>query len=87
MNKTNKLVLCREDYKDQAEFENEIKKAIMLLLNAEYIMTVKYDDKGFGIIMIEYEHANEEYGCAYPYWLYPHEEESVIYQEIKMQGE
>ena len=53
----------------------------MLLLNAEYIMTVKYDDKELGIIMIEYEHANQEYGCAYPYWLYPDEEESVKYQK------
>lgn len=81
MDKVNRLVLCREDYESQEEFENEIKKAIMLLLNANYIMTVKYDDgRVAGIVVIEYNYADEEYGDRLPYWLYPDEEESVVYQ-------
>lgn len=81
MNKVNRLVLCREDYGSQEEFENEIKKAIMLLLNANYIMSVKYDDgREAGIVVIDYNYANLEYGDRYPYWLYPDEEESVVYQ-------
>lgn len=81
MNKVNKLVLCREDYESQEEFENEIKKAVMLLLNANQIMTVRYDEKGLGIIVIEYKYADQSYGDYYPYWLSPEEIESVIYNE------
>ena len=78
MNKVNSLVLCREDYKSQEIFENEIKKAVMLLLDAEYIVTVRYDEKGLGIIVIDYDYADKEYGNPYPHWLTPEEEESLM---------
>lgn len=79
MNKVNELVLCRENYDSQEEFENEIKKAVMLLLNANQIMTIRYDEKGLGIVAIEYEHANQDDGGYYPYWLLSDEIEKVIY--------
>ena len=81
MNKVNELVLCREDYESQEEFENEIKKAVMLLLNANQIMTIRYDEKGLGIVAIEYKYADQSYGDYYPYWLSLEEIESVIYNE------
>ena len=81
MNKVNELVLSREDYESQEEFENEIKKAVMLLLNANQIMTIRYDEKGLGIVAIEYKYADQSYGDYYPYWLSPEEIESVIYNE------
>lgn len=81
MNKVNELVLCKEDYDSQEEFENEIKKAVMLLLNANQIMTIRYDEKGFGIVVIEYKYADQSYGDYYPYWLLPDEIESVIFDE------
>ena len=81
MNKVNELVLCRDEYNSQDEFENEIKKAVMLLLNANQIMTIRYDEKGLGIIVIEYKYADRSYGNYYPYWLLPEEIESVIYNE------
>lgn len=77
MHKVNELVLCRENYKSQEEFENEIKKAVMLLLNANQIMTIRYDEKGLGIIVIEYKDADQSYGDYYPYWLLPDEVESI----------
>lgn len=54
----------------------------MVLLNNNYITTVKYDamDKEMGIVVIDYNYADEEYGDRYPYWLYPDEEESIIYR-------
>ena len=79
MSKVNELVLCRENYDSQEEFENEIKKATMLLLNANQIMTIRYDEKGLGIIVIEYKYADQSYGDYYPYWLSPDEIESVIF--------
>lgn len=87
MNKVNELVLCRESYGSQEEFENEIKKAVMLLLNADQIMTIRYDEKGLGIIDIEYKYADQSYGDYYPYWLLPDEIESVIFDEERGQND
>lgn len=83
MKKVNSLVLCRNEYKNQEEFENELKKAVMLLLDAGYIMTVRYDvnDKSMGIVVIDYDYADREYGFPYPNWLTPEEEESVKYKD------
>ena len=79
--RVNELTVCKEDYESKEEFENAIKDAIMVLLNNNYIMTVKYDEKEFGIVWIQYEHADESYGCAYPRWLLPEEEESVVWKD------
>ena len=87
MNKVNKLVLCRENYESQEEFEDEIKKAVMLLLNADQIMTIRYDEKGLGIVAIEYKYADQSYGDYYPYWLLPDEIESVIFDEERGQND
>lgn len=87
MNKVNKLVLCRENYDSQEEFEDEIKKAVMLLLNADQIMTIRYDEKGLGIVAIEYKYADQSYGDYYPYWLLPDEIESVIFDEERGQND
>ena len=87
MNRVNELVLCRENYESQEEFENEIKKAVMLLLNANQIMAIRYDEKGLGIVAIEYKYADQSYGDYYPYWLLPDEIESVIFDEERGQND
>ena len=79
--KVNELVLCRDHYKSQEEFENEIKKAVMLLLNSEHIMTIKYDEKGLGIVVIEYNSDDPNLCTRYPYWLSPDEIESVTFDD------
>jgi hypothetical protein len=84
MNKVNSIVICRDKYNSKEEFENAIRDAIMLLLNAEYIMTVRYDEKGLGIVVINYNYSEQEYGDAYPYWLMPEEWESVIWNDEKV---
>ena len=81
MKKVNEIVICRDEYKTKEDFENAIRDAIMVLLNNNYIMTVRYDEKGFGIVAIEYNHAEQELGCHYPYWLLPDEIESVCCEE------
>ena len=81
MNKVNELVLCRDNYDSQEDFEEAIKDAIMLLLDANYISVVRYDEKNLGIVVIEYNYAELEYGDKYPYWLYPDEEESIVYNK------
>ena len=81
MNKrTNELVICKDRYEDEYEFEDAIKTAIMLLLKNDYIMTIRYDEPGLGIVVINYEHDNPEWGCHYPYWLLPEESELIEYK-------
>lgn len=87
MNKVNSIVICKDKYNSEEEFENAIRDAIILLLNAEYVMTVRYDEKGLGIVVIDYNYDNREFGDAYPYWLMPEEWESVIWNDEREDGE
>lgn len=81
MNKVNEIVICKDEYKSQEEFENAIRDAIMVLLNNNYIMTVRYDEKGLGIVAIEYNSDDQIFGEPYPYWLSPREWESVLWED------
>ena len=77
MNKVNTIVICRDKYDSQEEFENAIRDAVMVLLNNDYIMTIRYDEKGLGIVAIDYNYGDEEFGDYYPHWLLPEEYESI----------
>lgn len=79
MKKINEIVICKDEYKSQEDFENAIRDAVMVLLNNNYIMTVKYDEKSLGIVVIEYDYVEQEYGDSYPYWLSLKERESVVW--------
>ena len=81
MNNVNTITICRDTYKTQEDFENAIKKAVMVLLDNEYIMTVRYDEPGLGIVCIEFENGDPSVGCDYPYWLSPTEWESVTFDD------
>ena len=78
---TNSIVFCKDNYPSETDWELAIGNAVMILLEANYIMTVRYDEKGLGIVVIEFEHDNQEYGGAYPYWLEPEEIEQVIFKD------
>ena len=88
MNSVNNLVICKDNFKDDNAFKNEVANAIMLLLNNDYIMTVKYDvnDKGAGVVVIEYEASDESWGCPYPYWLSP-KQSLMLEDELENEGE
>ena len=81
MSDINNITICRDTYKTQEDFENAIKKAVMVLLDNEYIMTVRYDEPGLGIVCIDFEHDDPSIGCHYPYWLSPSEWESVAWDD------
>lgn len=69
------MVVCKKDFETKEEFKQRLTDAITVLLESEYICKVRLDETD--IIVIEYEHANQEYGCPYPYWLTPEQVESI----------
>ena len=77
MKKINNITICRHKYTKREDFENAVKSAVRLLLDAEYVMTVRYDDKPSGIVVIDYSHADREFGYPYPYWLDPQKEDVI----------
>lgn len=81
MNRVNNIIICKDQYKTQEDFENAIKKAVMVLLDNDYIMTVRYDEPGLGIVCIDFENADESTGGAFPYWLTPEQWESVAFDD------
>ena len=87
MNKTNQITICRSEYDTQEDFENAIKKAIMVLLDNNYIMTVRYDEKGLKIVAIDYNTSRQDWGDDYPYWLSPEEIEKALCPDDKEESE
>ena len=87
MNKTNQIAICRSEYDTQEDFENAIKKAIMVLLDNNYIMTVRYDEKGIGIVAIDYNTSRQDWGDDYPYWLSPEEIEKALCPDDEEESE
>lgn len=75
MNKVNELVLSRKDFESKSEFKQRLAEAITVLLESEYICKVRLDETD--IIVIEYDHADQEFGTPYPYWLTPEQVLSV----------
>lgn len=75
--KVNRIIICKDEYPTKEDFENAIKEAVMCLLSNNYLMTIKYDDKEYGIVCIDYNYDDEGYGCAMPYWLLPEEFDCV----------
>lgn len=81
MKNINSIVVCRDEYKTTEDFENAIKKAVMVLLENNYIMTVRYDDKGLGIVVIEFNSNDLQLGDPMPHWLSVDEYESVVWDD------
>lgn len=73
----NNITLSQKNYATEEEFFNAISTAVKLLLQAGYIMTVRYDEPGLGIVCIEFENEDRRMGAPYPYWLTNEEQELV----------
>ena len=79
MKNANHIAICKDNFSSREEWEDAIKKMIISLLDNRQIMTVCYDEPGLGIVVIEFNPDQQDWGCRYPYWLSPSEEESIIY--------
>jgi hypothetical protein len=81
MRDINSIAIVRDNYATREEWENAIKTMVVALLDNRQIMTVSYDEPGLGIVAIEFNPDHQEWGCKYPYWLSPEEEESIVWDE------
>ena len=81
MSKVNTITFCKSSYNDEIDWEMAIESAVTMLLKADYIMTVRNEENGLGIVSIDFETDKKEYGGAYPYWLEPEEVESLVWNE------
>ena len=76
MKDINSIEIDRSMYETKDEYENAVKTAIMLLLDAGYIMTVEYEDCDF--VVIKYSYSDEEIGDKMPRWISPDEWELIL---------
>ena len=83
MKSVNNISIVRDNYSSREEWEDAIKKMVISLLENRQIVVMRYDEPGLGIVDIEFNPDKMEWGCHYPYWLSPTEEESVVYDEHK----
>ena len=77
MNRYENVVLTRDQFGEQ--LWEKVGEQLYLLIQAGYVCVVNEEE--FGIVVIEYQHNNRTYGCAHPCWLYPQEEETVVYKD------
>ena len=81
MKDVNEITICRDNYSTREEWEDAIKKMVIALLDNRQILVVRYDEPGLGIVNIEFNPDQLEWGCHYPRWLSPTEEESIVYDD------
>ena len=79
MKNVNSIAICRDNFNTKEEWKNAIRDMVVALLDNNQIMTIRYDEPAFGIVVIEFNPDDQSVGCNYPYWLSPTEEESVVY--------
>lgn len=75
------IVLCADHYAKKSDMFEALGVLIKILLDAGYIMTIRYDEPGLGIVVIDFNYADEEFGCPYPYWLEPEEQEQILWRD------
>lgn len=52
MAQVNSIAICKEDYGSAEEFKNTIRDTVMLLLDANYETTVRYDEKVLELLLL-----------------------------------
>lgn len=77
MDRYNTIVFAEEEFGDR--LWQAVSEQLKLLAEARYICVVKEEEHGTVVIQFNYD--RPEFGCAYPYWLYPEEEEMVVYND------
>lgn len=80
MKKVNTITVVLEDYNDEFEWKDAIQRAIEVLMENRYVMTIREEEKG--IVVIDYDYDwNTGLGERAPIWLTSSEEERLVYDE------
>ncbi len=61
---------------DKDQMWAAISSVLKVLVDQEYVATVRYDD--VGIYVIEFDYDDEAMGTPYPYWITPDEYEDFL---------
>ena len=81
MKDVNSIAIDRDNFKSRQEWEDAVKRLIFSLLENDQIMTVSAPEFGMGLVEIEFNPNEPEWGGHMPYWLSSSEEESVVWDE------
>lgn len=71
------IVFCKDDYNgDKDKLFQVITTQVRILLDAGYLVIVRYDEPELGIVVVEFEHNEylDPWGAAYPVWMTEDEE-------------
>ena len=80
MKKVNTITVVLEDYNDEFEWKDAIQRAIMVLMENRYVMTIREEEKGIVVIDYDYDWSTG-LGERAPIWLTLSEEQRLIYDE------
>ena len=85
MRKVNTITVVLENYNDEFEWKDAIQRAIEVLMENRYVMTIREEEKG--IVVIDYDYDwNTGLGERAPIWLTLSEEQRLIYDEDMEDG-
>lgn len=81
MRKVNEVTVCRNNYKNEADWYQAIGDMVVNLIRNRQIVVVRMDEPSLGIVDIEFDYDDLPMGAPYPYWLTEEERESVIWED------
>ena len=65
----NRITVCRDEHDTIEEFKQSMLDIVYGLINNGYTLNMFYDDKGVGVVCIDFDYKNEELAGKYLYWL------------------
>lgn len=83
MRAVNSIVFRKDEYEDLFAYENAISDSVKILLDAGYILTVRVDDKEYGITCVDFDFADTKFEGMYPVWLTPAEREELFAKRLR----
>lgn len=82
MNNIDTVVFTEENCGDK--LWQMVGEQVKLLCQSNHIVVVKEEEQG--IVVIEYQTANREFGCPYPYWLDSEQYELYCENNVECEG-
>lgn len=72
-----RITICRDEHDSIEAFRKSLIDAIYVLIDNGYAANIYYDDKGVGVVCIDYDYKDVELASLYPYWLSVEEADMV----------